>query len=107
MSDRKRYEYDAVLHELDDNGGAYVAFPWDLREEFGKGRVKVHALFDGIPYNGSIVNMGVKNADGSICYIIGVLKAIRNKLKKHDGDTIHVVIEQHEQIKTNDTDDTV
>ena len=24
----------------DDNGGAYVIFPWDIREEFGKGRVK-------------------------------------------------------------------
>ena len=93
MNSGKRYEYDAVLHELDDNGGAYVAFPWDIREEFGKGRVKVHALFDGIPYDGSIVNMGVKNADGSICYIIGVLKVIRKKLKKSDGDTIHVVIE--------------
>ena len=92
MSDGKRYEYDTVLHEINDNGGAYVIFPWDIREEFGKGRVKVRALFDGIPYDGSIVNMGVKNADGSICYIIGVLKSIRNKLKKHDGDTIHVVI---------------
>ena len=48
--------------------------------------MKVHALFDGIPYDGSIVNMGVKNPDGSVCYIIGVLKAIRNKLNKHDGD---------------------
>ena len=82
----KQYEYDAVLHEMDDNGGAYVAFPWNIREEFGKGRVKVHALFDGIPYDGSIVNMGVKNPDGSVCYIIDVLKAIRNKLNKHDGD---------------------
>ena len=94
MNNGKRYEYDAVLHELDDNGGAYVIFPWDIREEFGKGRVKVHALFDGISYEGSIVNMGVKNADGSICYIIGVLKAIRSKLKKRDGDTVHVVIEE-------------
>ncbi|MBR1407962.1 MAG: DUF1905 domain-containing protein [Clostridia bacterium] len=93
MSDGKRYEYDTVLHEMKDNGGAYVAFPWDIREEFGKGRVKVHALFDGIPYDGSIVNMGVRNADGSICYIIGVLKAIRTALKKQDGDRIHVVIE--------------
>jgi hypothetical protein len=25
-----------------------------------------------------------------------VLKAIRNKLNKHDGDTIHVVIEEEE-----------
>ena len=96
MNDRKRYEYDAVLHELDDNGGAYVICPWDIREEFGKGRAKVHALFDGIPYDGSIVNMGVKNADGSVCCIIGVRKAIRNKLNKHDGDTIRVVIEAEE-----------
>ena len=89
----KRYEYDAVLHEMKDSGGAYVVFPWDIRREFGKGRVKVQALFDGIPYNGSIVNMGLKNEDGSVCYIIGVLKAIRKQLNKGDGDTIHVVIE--------------
>ena len=87
-----RYEYDAVLHELPENGGAYVAFPWDLRKELGKGRVKVHAEFDGIPYDGSIVNMGLKNPDGSVCYVIGVLKAIRAALQKSDGDTIHVII---------------
>ena len=90
----KRYEYDTVLHELQDNGGAYVPFPWDIRKEFGKGRVKVHAIFDGVPYDGSIVNMGVKNADGSVCYIIGVLKSIRTRIGKKDGDMIHVVIEQ-------------
>ena len=89
----KQYEYDAALHEDPDSGGAYVAFPWDIRQEFGKGRVKVHALFDGIPYDGSIVNMGVKNPDGSVCYIIGVLKSIRSKLNKRDGDLIHVIIE--------------
>jgi hypothetical protein len=90
---KKRYEYDAVLHEMEDNGGAYVEFPWDIRKESGKGRLKVHASFDGIPYDGSIVNMGVKNNDGSICYIIGVLKSIRKRLNKKDGDTIHIVIE--------------
>ena len=56
----KRYEYDAVLHELPDSGEAYVTFPHDIRQEFGKGRVKVHAEFDGIPYEGSVVNMGIK-----------------------------------------------
>ena len=88
----KRYEYDAVIVEDPDSGGAYVAFPWDIRKEFGKGRVKVHAIFDGIPYDGSVVNMGVKNADGEICYVIGVLKSIRKQLGKKDGDSIHVVI---------------
>ena len=91
-----RYEYDTVLHQLADNGGAYVVFPWNIREVFGKGRIPVHALFDGAPYDGSIVNMGVKNPDGSVCYVIGVLKAIRAKLGKRDGDTIHVVIEPKE-----------
>ena len=89
-----KYEYDAVLREDKESGGAYVAFPWDIRKEFGKGRVKVHAEFDGIPYDGSVVNMGVRNEDGSVCYIIGVLKAIRTKLKKHEGDMIHVCIEE-------------
>ena len=87
-----RYEFDAVLHENPDNGGAYVPFPWDLRKELGKGRMKVHAEFDGIPYDGSIVNMGLKNPDGSVCYVIGVLKAIRTALGKGGGDPIHVVI---------------
>ena len=90
-----RYEYDAVLRAMSE-GGAYVAFPWDIRQEFGVGRVKVHAEFDGIPYDGSIVNMGVKQADGSVCYIIGVLKAIRKALNKGNGDTVHVVIEPRE-----------
>lgn len=88
----KTYEYDAVIRELPEKGGAYVVFPWNIREEFGKGRVKVHATFDGIPYDGSIVNVGVKNEDGSVCYILGMLKAIRAQLGKGDGDTVHMVI---------------
>ncbi len=90
----ERYEYDAVIHEDPASGGAYVTFPWDIRQEFGKGRVKVNATFDGFEYTGSIVNMGVRNEDGSICYIIGVLKSIRKQLGKSDGDTIHVVIKE-------------
>ena len=87
----KEYIFDAVLHETDE-GGAYVIFPWDLRREFNRGRIKVHALFDGVPYDGSVVNMGVKDEEGNICYIIGVIKAIRRQLQKQDGDVIHTVI---------------
>ena len=71
-----------------------MIFPWDIRAVFGKGRVKVHATFDGIPYDGSIVNMGVKDSQGNICYIIGVLKSIRERLGKKDGDSVHIVIEE-------------
>jgi Domain of unknown function (DUF1905). len=89
----KAYEYDAVIQQSAiGKGGAYVPFPYDVREEFGKGRVKVHATFDREPYDGSIVNMGLKNSDGSVCYIVGVLKAIRDKIGKQAGDTIKVTI---------------
>jgi hypothetical protein len=87
------YEYNATIHENTDNGGAYVIFPYDIKKEFGKGRIKVYAEFDGIPYEGSIVNMGVKNPDGSVCYIIGILKKIRKQLNKKDGDIVHVLIQ--------------
>lgn len=90
----KIFEYDAVLQEIPEKGGAYVVFPWNIREVFGKGRVKVHAKFDGIAYDGSIVNMGMKDENGEVCYIIGVLKSIRKQLNKTQGDTIHVQIEE-------------
>lgn len=86
------YEFDAVLHEIPERGGAYVVFPWDVRAEFGTGRRKVHASFDGIPYDGSLVNMGLKNPDGSVCWIIGVRKDIRTALHRKEGDSLHVVI---------------
>ncbi|MDE7326138.1 MAG: DUF1905 domain-containing protein [Lachnospiraceae bacterium] len=92
----KSYEYETVICEADTKGGAYVAFPYDIRKEFKKGRVKVHVTFDGIPYNGSIVNMGVKNADGSICYIIGIKKEIRAKIYKKPGDRVLVTVLERE-----------
>ena len=88
------YEFDAIIHEVPENGGAYVVFPWDIREEFGKGRVKVHTEFDGVSYDGSIVNMGVTDIDGNVCYVIGILKAIRKQLSKGEGDSVHIVIRE-------------
>ena len=90
--DNKVYKFKTKIHAVPQKGGAYIEFPYDIRKEFGKGRVKVHVTFDGIPYEGSIVNMGVKNEDGTICYIIGIRKDIRAKIGKQPGDWVHVII---------------
>lgn len=90
----KVYEFEAEIRKVPDIDGAYVEMPFDLRKEFGKGRVKVHATFDGVGYDGSIVNMGVKNDDGSICYIIGLRKDIRAKIGKQPGDKVKVILEE-------------
>ncbi len=92
----RRFEYDQVLHELPEKGGAYVVFPWNIREVFGKGRVKVRAEFDGEPYEGSIVNMGLRGPDGEVVYLIGVRKDIRKRIGKRGGDRVHVVIEERD-----------
>ena len=94
MDNEKTYSFSARIYSDPESGGAYVIFPYDIRREFGKGRVKVRAEFDGIPYDGSIVNMGVRDENGDICYVIGVLKSIRKQLGKSDGDIIEVRIRE-------------
>lgn len=84
----KKYEFDGVIMKVPDIDGAYVEFPYDVKNEFGKGRVKVHAVFDGVEYDGSLVRMG------TLMHIIGLKKDIRAKIGKQAGDTVHVIIQE-------------
>ena len=90
----KTYEYSAEIRKVPGQDAAYVEFPYDVRKEFGRGRVKVSASFDGEPYEGSIVNMGLKSEDGSVCYIIGIRKDIRAKIGKQPGEMVLVTIRE-------------
>ena len=90
---RKTYDFEAIIQKAhDDTDTAYVAVPIDIKAEYGKGRLKVHATFDGVPYDGNVVNMGVKNPDGSICYIIDIRKDICAKIGKKVGEIVKVTI---------------
>ena len=84
---KKVYEFDTVILKVPDIDGAYIEFPYDVKEEFGKGRVKVYATFDGEPYVGSLVRMGTP------CHIIGIRKDIR-EINKQPGDIVHVTIRE-------------
>lgn len=89
---KEKYEFDAIIEPVENKGGSFVRVPIGLRAEFGKGRLKVHVLLNDVPYEGSVVNMGVKNEDGSICYIIGVRKDIQKQMGKEIDDVIHVIL---------------
>ena len=82
----KTYEFDAIIIKEPDHGGAYIEIPFNVKAEFGKGRVPIHATFDGESYDGSMVKMG---AD---CHILGVRKDIRAKIGKQPGDVVHVMV---------------
>lgn len=77
-------EFDAVILQNDNMDAAYVEVPFDIKEIFGKGRLLVHATFDGVPYDGQIVKMKTP------CYIIGIRKDIRKQIGKSFGDPVHV-----------------
>lgn len=86
------HRFTATIIQNGDMDAAYIEVPIDIRKEYGKGRLKVEATFDGHPYSGSVVNMGVKDEDGNVCYIIGVTKAVRVAIGKTFGDTVDVTI---------------
>ncbi len=86
----KIYEFEAEIKKVPNINGAYVEFPYDVKEEFGKGRVKVKATFDGFEYEGSLVKMKTP------CHIIGIRKDIRESIKKEAGDIIRVTIQERE-----------
>ncbi|KAA6310770.1 hypothetical protein EZS27_037985 [termite gut metagenome] len=83
-----KFEFDAEIKKVPDMDGAYIEFPLDVKETFGKGRVRVNATFDGICYEGSLVKMGTP------CHIIGIRKEIRQQIGKQASDRIHVTIEE-------------
>lgn len=82
------YEFDAVIRKVPDIDGAYVEFPHDVQALFGKGRVKVAATFDGVPYAWSLVRMGTPG------HILGMRKDIRAQIGKQPGDTVHVTVRE-------------
>ncbi|MDW7739696.1 MAG: DUF1905 domain-containing protein [Bacillota bacterium] len=84
----KIYEFEAILIKVPDIDGAYIEIPFDVKTEFGKGRVPVYATFDGEPYQGSLVRMKTP------CHIIGVRKDIRAKIGKQAGDIVKVTIKE-------------
>lgn len=82
----KIYEFEAEIKKVPDIDGAYIEIPFDVKAEFGKGRVPVTATFDGEIYEGSLVRMKTP------CHIIGIRKDIREKIGKQPGDKIKVTI---------------
>ena len=87
----KIYKFEAVIRKVPDMDGAYVEAPFDAKAEFGRGRVAVHATFDGEPYDGQLVKMGTP------CYIIGLRKDIRAKIGKQPGERVNVTIREREK----------
>lgn len=84
----KLYEFEAEIKKVPDIDGAYIEIPFDVKAEFGKGRVPVTATFDGVPYDGSLVRMKTP------CHIIGIKKDIRAKINKQPGDIIKVTLKE-------------
>ena len=89
----KIYTFYAQIRKVSNMNAAYIEIPFDVKQEFGNGRVAVHATFDGVPYDGQLVRMGTP------CHIIGIRKDIRSKIGKQPGDIIHVTLRERSRAK--------
>ena len=90
----KKYKFKAGL-QAGPSGGAYVFFPYDVEKEFGtKGKVPVQATFDGVAYKGSLFKYSHSQ------HVLGVLKSIREQIRKQPGDTVDVAISKDEAVRT-------
>lgn len=85
---KELYEFDGVIIKKPDMDAAYIEVPFDVKSEFGKGRVLVHATFDGEPYDGQVCRMGTPR------HIIGIRKDIRQKIGKQAGGIVHVTLKE-------------
>jgi bifunctional DNA-binding transcriptional regulator/antitoxin component of YhaV-PrlF toxin-antitoxin module len=93
----KKYKFRAGI-EPGDRGGAFVRFPYDVAEAFGaKGKIPVKAFIDGEPYRGSLIKYGFPE------HILGVPKAIREKIGKDPGDAVEVELSKDEEERTLET----
>lgn len=81
------HEFKAKIIQNENMDAAYVVVPIDIKKVYGRGRLSVHATFDGQPYDGQVVRMGTPD------YIIGIRKDIRKKIGKTFGDEITVTLE--------------
>lgn len=91
---KKQYKFAAVLEET-DGGGVFVAFPYDVKKEFGvAGRVPIKATIDGEKYTGSLVKYATP------FHFLLVLKSIREKIQKKPGDTVNIVLERDTSVRT-------
>jgi hypothetical protein len=90
----KKYKFKTKI-EAGDGGGAYVLFPYDTQKEFAtKGKVPVKATFNGVSYTGSLIKY--RNP----LHMLGVLKTIREQIRKGPGDTIEVIVWRDEEPRT-------
>lgn len=89
----KKIHFNARLIKHPDLNAAYIEFPYNVEELFGKkGQVKVKVQFDNLlEYRGSLANMGTG------CHVLGVTQEIRGKLNKSFGDSIEVTLEEDTQ----------
>jgi len=87
-------EFETELLKIPDMDAAYICLPFDAVKEYGrKSHIKVKATIDGELYRGSLVDMGLGT-------MLGITQAVRKKIGKNPGDTVHVTLEEdHDERK--------
>ena len=94
---RKKYRFEGMLWRIEDSMAAYVIFPADIKQVFGKGMVHVHAMVDDLEFDCSIMNRGHKHYRKRPAYTISINRDRLMQLGKIYGDTVTVTVWEREK----------
>ncbi|MCU0372473.1 MAG: YdeI/OmpD-associated family protein [Ignavibacteria bacterium] len=92
----KKFTFKTKILRHGEMDAHYICFPYSVKEIFKTGgRIPVKAKFDGEPYSGSLAPMGKE-----LGHILILVKAIRNKIGKKEGDSVRVEITEDKSERT-------
>lgn len=93
------YRFKSRLWHVCNSSAAYVIFPGDIKEIFGKGHVYVHATVDDLEFDCSIMNRGFDHHKDRPTYTISINHEKLLALDKFCGDLVTVTVKEREKKK--------
>lgn len=95
----KAYRFKGKLWRVPESYAAYIIFPGDIKQIFGKGLVFAHFKVDDIEFDGCIMNKGHKHYKNRPTYTISINREKMLALDKIWGDMVTVTVREREKEK--------
>lgn len=91
------YRFESMLWRVPNSSAAYVIFPYDVKEVFGKGIVHVRATVENVSFNCSIMNRGHRHFKNKPTYTISINRDRLTQMDREWGDTVTVTVREREK----------
>lgn len=93
------YRFQGKLWRMNNSLAAYIIFPGDIKEIFGKGLVYAHFKIEHLEFDACIMNKGHKHYKNRPTYTISLSKERFLELGVPWGEKVTVTVKERERDK--------